>query len=818
MLIYLHILQYLYAVYESIECGTDINVILVVGVSTIISVMAVALPLLVNSISGLDKRYNSTYVVNVFCKDWTVWLFIIMLCVSICNIIVWTVAYFCRLEQVQLTSSVTLLAFTSLLIASTICLIVRIVLYGTPAYLFRIIKKKERRIGNPKHYFDRMTNAKTIEENAAFDRKTNRYYSILACLYIEAFRKGNQLQQAILDFWNRKCTPDMPSKKTLSNFDNSNITYVVHFPECYYYFIREVEKWALAHEDKNSSYDGIVLLTRILLTGHMPVKDDKLNKKVIWTYSFETLDSMWKSMRNAVDNGMEQMFRRYWQIINNNALRRYSNSSFPLSSVEALCQEQRYYNRIQFLTCAYLIYRKSYGSLLYALNYTQSSRLQRHVLPNNISELLNTYVDFRFWYSNLSNQHYYSFSDDYQISSSFEAVHHATWLAALMFVLFWDEAKQNGEELNKKVLFRHWKTDNVRKYLQYLLSTLVQLRDNTEHLEWLKAGGLTSEDVPTSEECQEYINAVIRDHDRQLDDELRKRPVQGTARTMLLNDAIRQEVRQAKGDFKLWRISSPKGKSHIQSGGLLHVETSKRLFIQDLSDTEVAVDKMHALALQWKYQMVALLREYFINKASYQRTLSVNKDILTEVRREVSERYPVLVQYNNLAALDQYTRENVKKKIGKELAAMIIRWAGIVGKCHSRAVVVSFIPDIRTLLGMKDCQNRFHGILLIDGLNDYRGSKQISDRYRRYLYDSVFVVRKADLPYINWKVASNRDLSEAKNLGSLDASQNLYVNIRHKENSPTSEVLLYKPYEIFSNDAKYVQIRLDMDRITFQDK
>lgn len=818
MIIVFNILPYLYSIYEGINEGTDINVVLIVGVSTVVTIMTIVFPLLANAIESLDKRYDSTYVVDIFRKDWSVWLFSIGLCLAVCSIVFWTISYFLLPDEVLHVATPILITITFMLVVVTICLTFRIVQFKIPVKLFGILKRKEKRLVNPKHYFDRRPNKEMIKENTNFDRKSNRYYSILACLYIEAYSKGNQLQNDIINFWEKKCTPKQPSKKSLSHFSEKNISYMVSLPQCYYYFIREVEKWAHSNAEKQSPCDGVVLLTRILLTGLMPIKIEQINKQIIWTYNYETLKSVWKSMRDAINNGMESMFRLYWQTINNNALRRYSNTSLPLSSNESLLFEQQYSNNIYFLTCAFLLYRKAYDSLFYALTYTQASNRRRHVLPNSVSELLNSYVDFRVWYSDMEHQHQFSFSDDYKFGAAYETVNSSTWLTVFMFVIFWVEAKQKGEKLNGNVYFRHPKTEEVTRYMQHLLSALKQVKDNAEELEWLKASGLSSDDLPSDKECTDYIEAVLQDYEKRLDIELKKRPIIGTARDFIQKDSIIGGIRQAQSLFNQFSLASIKGKSVSYTSNLQHTMIDKRVFIQELSDTNDAINKMDLAVRQWKYQIIAQLREHFIKKVASTKMISADRKMLEEVRKEVQKRYPVCEQYRNDFALDLYMRDSLKSRLGEQLGKEIERWIGMSAIFPWQVAVVSFIPDLRTLLNIRDNSTCFKQSRIVDCLIAYRGSKEISDRFRKYLLHSVFIVPIVDLPYINWNAQVNNDLVEENNLSLIDDKQRIYVNIKHPENSSMSDVQLYKPYEIRTNNKYFIQLKLDLENVKYREE
>ena len=52
----------------------------------------------------------------------------------------------------------------------------------------------------------------------------------------------------------------------------------------------------------------------------------------------------------------------------------------------------------------------------------------------------------------------------------------------------------------------------------------------------------------------------------------------------------------------------------------------------------------------------------------------------------------------------------------------------------------------------------------------------------------------------------------------LDEKQKLYMGIRYSEDSAQSEISIYRPYEIWTNDKYFIQLRLDLDNITFEDK
>lgn len=809
------ILNALATINENLTNSSEVSVLLEVGIATVVSIMAVALPLLVNSISKLDHRYDSSYVVDAFCKDWTIWVFGIMLVLSIGAIISWAIAFFSHCMCALSVIKIVLLIFTFLLVIALICLIIQIIRYGTPTQLFKIIKNKEKRLEAPKSYFANQQDKKSIAKNDKFNKKTYKYYSALACLYIESTKRGNQLREDILKFWQKKCTPKTPNEKEIPHLYMGYPAYTIHYPNCYYYFIHEVEKWAYDNMDKQSSCDDVIKLTSTFLKGQTPEQLQENGQFVVWTYSYETLLSLWQSMQGAIDNGMKQMFQRYWQVVNNNAIRRYKNTSLPLSKNESLAQEKIYYGHILFNTCGYVLYRKDYESLLYALNYTQSSRFERYALPNNISELLNEYVDYRIWHSNMSVQEDFMFSSDYHIQSTFEAVHNATYLTALMFVMFWVEAKLNDEELSKEVFFRCEKTDDIEKHLRYLLSVLVELKDRYDDYEWLKEFNIKQADVPSKQECEDYISSVIQDYDERFVEDLKKRPIDN-ARTMFLYNTAVQEMPSLTKTFGQFKTATLKNKQNVHVAGVFEKNISKRYFIHELSGTDAAKSRYLQSLMAWRYSIIAQLREHFVHKTARTIMISAEEKVLNDVRTWVREKYPTLIQYNNIGALDLYTKDEVKKHLGKPLANAIDKRAGMTAPFTWQVAIISFIPELKTLLGIKENKSRFHGIKIIDCLDVQNISTALNrDRYMCYLHNSVFIVRKSDLPFLNWNAKIHEELINANNLKLLDEKQQLYVGIRHSEDSAQSEISIYRPYEIHTNDKYFIQLKLDLENIKF---
>ena len=133
-----------------------------------------------------------------------------------------------------------------------------------------------------------------------------------------------------------------------------------------------------------------------------------------------------------------------------------------------------------------------------------------------------------------------------------------------------------------------------------------------------------------------------------------------------------------------------------------------------------------------------------------------------------------------------------------------------------QVAIVSFIPELKELLGLKKNRSRFHGIKIIDCLDVQNISKAINrDRYMCYLHNSVFIVRKSDLPFINWNAKIYAEQINANNLQLLDEKQKLYVGIRHLEDSTQSEISIYRPYEIHTNDKYFIQLKLDLENIKF---
>ena len=196
--------------------------------------------------------------------------------------------------------------------------------------------------------------------------------------------------------------------------------------------------------------------------------------------------------------------------------------------------------------------------------------------------------------------------------------------------------------------------------------------------------------------------------------------------------------------------------------------------------------------------------------------ISAGEKILNDARNLVREKYPTLIQYNNIDALNRYTRDEVKRHLGKPLADAIDKRAGMTAPFTWQVAIISFIPELKELLGLKENMSCFHGIKIIDCLDSQNISTPLNrDRYIRYLYNSVFIVRKSDLPFINWEAKIQEELINANNLQLLDEKQQLYVGIRHSEDSAQSEISIYRPYEIHTNDKYFIQLKLDLENIKF---
>ena len=258
------------------------------------------------------------------------------------------------------------------------------------SFLFiNVIFKKIDNSKTPKFYFspeiykyssDKKEETKRLKKyykTEEYDERTTFLFIVLARIYVTS--NEISVRKEILKYWDDKCRKASLQKNDYNYYTNG-----------FYNFIHEIETWAIEKEDKNLQIESIKF-TNILLNAHLPrprklgERESDEDERVY--ISYETLKSLWRTIRTCIDAGDEEMFKRYWQIVNNMSSRKYE-SRF-ISKPKNFDDEKIKFLVLHFACCAYLIASKRYELLKYALDnpnkaLNKKSTLYRDVMMDRL--------------------------------------------------------------------------------------------------------------------------------------------------------------------------------------------------------------------------------------------------------------------------------------------------------------------------------------------------------------------------------------------------------------------------------------------------
>lgn len=464
----------------------DITVITSVAIGTIISIMAIAFPVLVTVIHNLSNRYQNNYIVTEFRNNKALKSFKYSLYISLGLSVGWIVCYYFLETKIWYNLIMFLLLIATItLVICLLYLIWKIIDFMTPNKLVDIIKDRIKNLIQPSYYFDRqiyrpiyaygsneeMERMQKLHLIENYDAETTRLYATIACLYAQ-FREDMIVRKSIEDFWKEKC-------RIASYITKEKITY---FTNCYYNFIYEAFDYAIEHNDPATQIRVMIFLS-ILLNSHLgePRKyrePESEIHKIKHGLSWETIECMWIAMQKSINCPNEGMFREYWQIAYNFYSRKYLNPidrsvECPIS--DKMDNEQSFYYTIHYLGCSYLIGCKKYNLLDFALNYSQCIPFKWYLMPDNVLDVVKTYTIIKDWYSDLNNQERFSLKNSRNLYDKVIASRPIEQFTCLLLILLWDDTDSSHH--------RMLDSQNTTRYLDGLLYVL---RNTTVETDWIK--------------------------------------------------------------------------------------------------------------------------------------------------------------------------------------------------------------------------------------------------------------------------------------------------------------------------------------------
>lgn len=464
----------------------DINVITSVAIGTIVSIMAIAFPVLVTVIHNLSNRYQNNYVVTEFRNNKALKSFKYSLYISLGLSAGWIAFYYFSETNIWYNLIMFLLLIATItLVICLLYLIWKIIDFMTPNKLIDIIIEKinnrpplsyyfDQNVYRPlafgsKEEFERMQKLHSVEN---YDAETTRLYATIARLYAQ-FREDMIVRKSIEDFWKEKC-------RIASYVTKEKIKY---YTNCYYNFIYEAFDYAIEHNDPATQIRVVNFLS-ILLNSHLgePRKyrePESEIHKIKYRLSWETIECMWIAMQKSINCPNEGMFREYWQIAYNFYSRKYINQldkSVDCPITDKINNEQSLYYAIHYLCCSYLMGCKKYSLLDFAQNYSQCMPFKWYLMPDNTFDVVWTYTVIKDWHSDLNNQERFSLRNSRNLYDEVIASRPIEQYTCLLLIILWNDTDNSHKSMLNPPI-------NTTRFLDGLLYVL---QNTTSETDWIK--------------------------------------------------------------------------------------------------------------------------------------------------------------------------------------------------------------------------------------------------------------------------------------------------------------------------------------------
>lgn len=343
-----------------------------ISISFIVAILGIAYPILLQVITGLDEKYSSLIITNLFNEEKVRKGFVTFLYLSLVFTLLW-VLKIPPLIEVPFLDSLINNSATYLLLLSTILLVV---------YFFLFIKKVFI------YYSPTKFLPYLIEKQESADKKNDYVYfrAISDILYYSIKRQNETVAKTVSDFMYQA----FKSKREEAQSDP------VEYPSAYYEVVyKSIEELAVLKSVKLKFLEyrtigGIWLL-------------GELRESQISEATFRWL---WQNLRLALRYERDDMVVQYWekahQYFTCNLKRvspEYSTDRehrvLNEDAVNKRERERKKFLELKFTLGGLLLYKKRYNCIKRIFRYTTSIPPKYELLPESMDEIFNLFIQFR---------------------------------------------------------------------------------------------------------------------------------------------------------------------------------------------------------------------------------------------------------------------------------------------------------------------------------------------------------------------------------------------------------------------------------------
>lgn len=332
----------------------------------IIGIFAFATPLILQTISRVDDKYDSTLLARLFVRDLFCKVFIVAMILSFFSVFIWMLQI-PRLVDcgslnvwVENSASLLILLFTICLIIASCGIMYLTYIYYIPKRLTEKLLKQYSKHSNKRIYFDAVCKVLNYSISKADESLARQTYSAINDLVIN-IRKGKEEQEIV-------------------------------YPDEFYDNVFEANELLLKRERKTISYINDAAFMSIFI--------DEYHQTRI---SDKTYHYLWICLRQAVHYKNEEAINAYWERAHKYAAV-LSYKTYPKYNLEhknfnddEVKEQQCILNKFVEFHYAFgglLLYSKMHTTINYIMNWTDSQPPKFNLVLSTMSEVIKMYMHF----------------------------------------------------------------------------------------------------------------------------------------------------------------------------------------------------------------------------------------------------------------------------------------------------------------------------------------------------------------------------------------------------------------------------------------
>ena len=336
-------------------------------IPTIIAIFALGFPLLIQTITRIDDKYNSTKLIEVFRQETITNIFIWSLILSICFYTIW-------LLQIPPFANWGLLIDNSALILvglSTIILIIATFLTAHLIYIYFVPEKLTNRLIQ-------------VHNNTKNEKRKTLYFEAISKILFYSINKADEpLARTLLEFY----------YGAFITFRKGKEGKPIEYPQEYYNAIFEANELLCCRKKKTISYFNDSTLFHLFL--------DEYQKTVISTKTYRFL---WNLIVQSIYHNREDFIVSYWHkahqlfsLFMPSIHPDYDYSTTPIVLKNSTAVKEREKERQDFLEFHYvlgglLMYQQKYSIIKVLMNFTQQQPPRYFLVPEKMQEIIERYM------------------------------------------------------------------------------------------------------------------------------------------------------------------------------------------------------------------------------------------------------------------------------------------------------------------------------------------------------------------------------------------------------------------------------------------